>query len=253
MKNIPIAAQMYTLRNEVKQDFASTLKKVADLGFSGVELAGYEGLSAGDLRKLLDQLGLKAASSHIPLDELTHHLPQVIEDQKTLGSKYVVCPYFEPKREEDYDDLVTNLKKAGEICSQEGLTLCYHNHDFELEKLSDGRTALQTIFEETDAEHVQTEFDVYWLKKAGEDPIKWLERYKGRTPLLHLKDMTTDDEQFFAELGTGGIDIESILEKGKDTGVHWWIVEQDESRKTPLESLEISLEYLKARLPYLQK
>ncbi|MFD2924687.1 sugar phosphate isomerase/epimerase family protein [Halobacillus naozhouensis] len=251
MKNIPVAVQMYTLRKEAERDFADTLKKVAELGFDGVELAGYGGLSAGELRHLLDQLGLKAASSHIPLEEIKQNLSQVIKDQKTLGSNFVVCPYFQPKNEADYKELIRTLRKAGKVCRQEGLTLCYHNHDFELEKLSDGRTALQTIFDETDPKEVQTEFDVYWLKKAGEDPVEWIEKYQGRTPLVHLKDMTRDGEKFFAELGTGGVEIESILDKGKGMNVQWWIVEQDESRNTLLESLEISMEYLKNRLPYL--
>ncbi|WP_163528771.1 sugar phosphate isomerase/epimerase family protein [Halobacillus ihumii] len=252
MQHIPVAVQMYTLRKEAERDFAGTLQRVAELGFAGVELAGYGGLTTKDLRQLLDQLGLKAVSSHIPLDEIKHNLMQVIKDQKTLGSQYVVCPYFEPNGEEDYQKLINTLRQAGEVCRQEGMTLCYHNHDFELEKLSDHRSALQTIFEETEAQQLQTEFDVYWLQKAGEDPLDWLENYKGRTPLVHLKDMTTDEAQFFAELGTGEVDLDSILEKGKAIDVKWWIVEQDESRKTPFESLEISMEYLKTKLPYLR-
>jgi sugar phosphate isomerase/epimerase len=253
MKNIPVAVQMYTLREESEKDFVGTLKKVAELGFDGVEFAGYGGLSATEVKTILDELGLRAAASHVPLEQLENNLLQVIEDMKILGSKYVVCPYLMPERrsEQDYQALISLLNQAGERCQQEGITLCYHNHDFELIRLSDGRIALETIFADTQAENVKAEFDIYWLTKAGEKPVEWIHRYKNRTPLIHLKDMTTDEEQFFAELGTGGVEIEAVLNIGEEAGVEWWVVEQDMSRRTPLKSIEISINYLRTKLPNL--
>ncbi|MBS4202691.1 sugar phosphate isomerase/epimerase family protein [Lederbergia citrea] len=253
MTNIPVAVQMYTLRDESAEDFAGTLKRVADLGFDGVEFAGYGGLPVKRVRELLDELGLKAASSHVPLEDLQNDLARVIEDQKILGSNYIVCPYLLPdqRSEEDYQSLIPFLEQAGKTCREAGITLCYHNHDFELERLSDGRTALEAIFDYVNPENVQTEFDIYWLTKAGEKPVEWINRYKNRTPLVHLKDMTTDEEQFFAELGTGGVDLEAVLNIGEEAAVQWWVVEQDVSRKTPFESIEISMNYLKTKLPYL--
>ncbi|MCJ8009843.1 sugar phosphate isomerase/epimerase family protein [Lederbergia wuyishanensis] len=255
MRTIPVAVQMYTLRDESAQDFAGTLKKVADLGFDGVEFAGYGGLEVKEVRSLLDEYGLKAASSHVGLDELKNNLAKVIEEQKILGSNYIVCPYLMPdqRSEENYKELIQFLEKAGEECLKEGITLCYHNHDFELDRLSDGRTALESIFDDVSSENLQTEFDIYWLTKAGENPVEWIKKYHNRTPLVHLKDMTTDEEKFFAELGTGGVDIEAVLNIGDEANVQWWIVEQDVSRKTPLESVEISINYLKEKLPYLAK
>lgn len=253
MTKIPVAVQMYTLRDESEKDFAGTLKKVAELGFDGVEFAGYGGLTPIEVKALLDELSLQAASSHIPLEELENNLAQVIEDQKILGSKYVVCPYLmeERRSEKDYKTLISVLDQAGEACRREGITLLYHNHDFELERLSDGRTALEAIFDDTNPDNVKTEFDVYWLTKAGENPVEWMNRYKNRTPLVHLKDMTTDEEQFFAELGTGGVDIEAVLNSGEEAGVKWWVVEQDFSRRSPLESIEMSIQYLKEKLHLL--
>ncbi|WP_312470428.1 sugar phosphate isomerase/epimerase [Neobacillus sp.] len=253
MKKIPVAVQMYTLREESEKDFAGTLKKVAELGYAGVEFAGYGGLTPIELKTLLDDLGLKAVSSHVPLEEIESNLAQVIEDQKILGSNYVVCPYLMPdcRSEKDYYALISVLNQAGEQCHLEGLTLLYHNHDFELDLLSDGRMALETIFDDTNSDYVKTELDVYWLTKVGENPGEWMNRYKNRTPLVHLKDMTRDAEQFFAELGTGGVDIEAVLDAGEGAGVQWWVVEQDFSRRTPFESIEISMNYLKSKLPYL--
>jgi sugar phosphate isomerase/epimerase len=189
----------------------------------------------------------------VPLEELENNLAKVIEEQKIIGSKYVVCPYLMPNRrsEEDYLSLITLLDEIGETCRQEGITLCYHNHDFELECLKDGRVALEAIFNDTNPENVKTELDIYWLTKAGEKPVEWISRYKNRSPLVHLKDMTNDKEQFFAELGTGGVDLEAVLNIGEETGVKWWVVEQDMSRRTPFESIEMSINYLKTKLPYL--
>jgi sugar phosphate isomerase/epimerase len=249
MKQIPIALQMYTLRNEAENDFTGTLEKVAQFGYEGVELAGYGDLTAKELKRVLDDLGLEAASSHIALSELRADAAKVIDDQKELGSSFVVCPYLQPEErtEKDYFRLIDDLNDIGEKCASEGISLCYHNHDFELKTLSNGRTALETILSETNPDWVKAEFDIYWLTFAGERPDKWLERYGDRSPLVHLKDMTTDGERFFAELGTGGVDLESVLESRNGGGIDWWIVEQDECSTSPLESVQRSLEYLKKK------
>jgi sugar phosphate isomerase/epimerase len=249
MKIRAVAVQMFTLREESEKDFAGTLKKVAQLGYDGVELAGYGGLTVEEVKAILDHLDLQAVANHVPLAELESNLAQVIENQKILKSKYLVCPYIMPDRrsEEDYRALIALLNQVGETCKEEGITLCYHNHDFELERLSDGRKVLEAIFDDTNAENVKAELDVYWLAKAGEEPTEWMNRYKGRAPLIHLKDMTTDAEQFFAELGTGGVDMDGVLAAGEQTGVQWWVVEQDVSRLTPFESIEISINYLKTK------
>jgi sugar phosphate isomerase/epimerase len=247
MKNIPVALQMYTLRDASEKDFTGTLKRVADIGFDGVEFAGYGGLDAKELRDVIDSLGLRAASSHIPLADLRNNLERSIEQQLILGSKYIVCPYLEEneREEQDYIKLIELLNRAGEQCAGHGISLCYHNHDFELKKLSDGRTALETILEETNPAWVHAEFDIYWLTYAGEEPADWIKRYNNRTPLVHLKDMTTDSERFFAELGTGGVQLSTVLDIGDAANVNWWVVEQDVCRRDPFESVAISLDYLK--------
>lgn len=249
MKGMAVAVQMFTLREESEKDFAGTLKKVAKLGYDGVELAGYGGLTVKEVKANLDHLGLQAVANHVPLAELENNLAQVIKNQKILKSNYLVCPYIMPnrRREEDYRALIPLLDQVGETCRQEGITFCYHNHDFELDRLSDGRKVLEAIFDDTNAANVKAELDVYWLTKAGEKPTEWMNRYKGRAPLIHLKDMTTDAEQFFAELGTGGVDIDAVLAAGEQTGVQWWVVEQDVSRLTPFKSIEISINYLKTK------
>lgn len=243
-----IAVQLFTLREEMAKDPKATLRQVAELGFNGVEFAGFGGLTVKEMKETIDQLGLKAAASHVPLETLKENLAGAIEEQKILGSQYLVVPYLkeEERTEEDYHSLIRFLKEAGKTCREQGITLCYHNHDFELDVLQDGRQALTAIFAETNPTEVMTELDVYWLKKVGEDPLAWIQRYQGRTPLVHLKDMTTDEEQFFAELGTGGVNIEGITKLAKNQPIEWWVIEQDVSRRTPLESIEMSINYLRS-------
>jgi len=255
VKNIPIAIQMYTLRDECEKDFRETLRRVASLGFQGVELAGYGGIPVGKLKELLDELNLQVAACHVPLADLESNLTQVIQDQLELGSKFLVCPYLLPDKrtEEDYLSLIAFLNMAGAECQKAGISLCYHNHDFELDTLHDGRTALDTIMEETDSKLVFAELDVYWLSKRGYDPAEWIATYKDRTKLVHLKDMTTDEEQFFAAVGTGSINFQAILEKGEEAEIHWWIIEQDATRRTPFESIEISLNNLRKMLDRQKK
>ena len=249
MSKYGIAVQLYSLRNECEKDFTGTLKKVADLGFDGVELAGYGGLSVGELKAVLDDLGLQAASNHVQLARLESEPEQVIREQKELGCSHIVCPVLPRDRQTraDYEKLIQTLNEVGEMSEKEGITLSYHNHDFELIPFEDGVVPLEYIMEQSNPDWVKAEFDVYWLKKAGEDPVKWLKKYQERTPLVHLKDMTTDGEEFFAELGTGGVDIEAVLAQTSSVPVEWWIIEQDQSRKTPLESIEQSIKYLNKR------
>lgn len=246
MTKRPVAIQLFTLRDRLANDFVGTLEQIAKIGYDGVELAGYGDLTVVELKETLDRLGLKVAGSHVPLETLRNNLDQVIADQKVLDNKFVVCPYLEPedRRPEFYQELAQFLNQLGKQLNEAGLVLCYHNHDFELELMPNGQTVLAYLYDQVPVEYLKAELDLYWLQKAGEDPLEWIERYQDRTALIHLKDMTTDGEQFFAELGSGGLDLEGILATGEP---EWWIVEQDESRIDPLESIQISYHYLEKR------
>lgn len=250
MQQIPVSVQMFTLREECSQNFANTLGQVAALGFNGVEFAGYWGVQPEELRNILDGLGLRASGSHVALNLLENQLEEIIETQHIIGSKHIICPVMPLERrdkKEEYYRLAEQLNQFGETCKHTGLTFSYHNHDFELQDFG-GITGLEIILEETNPEWVKAEFDVYWLTRAGHQPVEWLKRYQGRTPLVHLKDMTLDGEKFFAELGTGGVDLLPIIERGQENQVEWWVIEQDRSKRSPLESIATSIDFLKHNL-----
>ena len=247
MTKIPVALQMYTLRDEAAKDFAGTLRSVARLGYSGVELAGTGGYTSADLKNLLQDLGLMVAGSHIGLDQLEANLPEVIRYNLELGNKYVVCPYLPEelrKSAEDYRRLASRLNAVGRECKAAGLQLCYHNHAFEFERF-DGVTGFDILFASTDPDLVAAEVDTYWAEYAGHDAAELIRRLSGRVPLVHLKDMTERPQGTFAEVGEGVLDFAAISAAAQTAGAQWLIVEQDTCARPPLESVEISLRNLR--------
>jgi sugar phosphate isomerase/epimerase len=248
MAQIPIALQMYTLRNESARDFAGTLREVAEIGYAGVEFAGTGGLSAAELRGLLDDLNLRAAGSHTGLDALEGDLNAALDFTQAIGSEFVVCPYLPEERRrtaDDYRALAETLNRAGAACKQRGLQLCYHNHAFEFQRF-DGQYALDILYSATDPDLVKGELDTYWIQKGGADPAAYIRQYAGRCPLIHLKDMAADDTQSFAEVGQGTLDWPAIFAAAEAGGARWYIVEQDVCPGPPLESVALSLRNLRA-------
>lgn len=240
---LPIALQLYTVRDETKKDFIATLEKVAELGYQGVEFAGFGEMRAKDLKSHLDRLGLKAVGSHTPIDMLVNKLDHVIDYNLTIENKYISVPYAEYQGKEDFITMAENLRKWGTALKEKGLQLLYHNHDQEFANF-DGEFGLDLIYSNVDDDLLQVELDTYWVKKAGLDPAEYLDKYKDRTPLVHLKDMDAETG-VFAELGEGIIDIQSIINQAEKGATEWLIVEQDICQKPALESVEISINYLK--------
>lgn len=242
--SIPVAVQLYTVRDEFEKDIKGTLKKVAEIGYSGVEFAGIPAIDAKELKKELDNLGLKTAGFHIPLDQLKNDINNVIAYCTALDCRYIVCPWAEYKTIEDCDKMAENLSSIGRVCNEEGIELCYHNHNHEFIKY-DGEYALDILYSSVKPELLKAEIDVYWVKHAGEEPVSYMKKYRGRIPLLHIKDMDKGEEKEFAEIGNGIIDFKPIIEEAELSGTKWLIVEQDVCRRPPLESIEISFKNLK--------
>lgn len=250
MAKIPVGLQMYTLRDETAQDFTGTLKKVADIGYQVVEFAGYGNLPAKELKSVMDGLGISSPSSHVAMTILedADSLKKQIEYSLEIGQKYIICPMLESERltdQEKFIELVETFRKVGEEVKQHGLQLAYHNHDFEFEKV-DGDYALDRLYASLDPSLMVAELDLYWVAKAGIDPKSYLEQYKGRCPIIHVKDMTKDERKFFAEVGQGSIDFPSIFSIAEEVGIEYYLVEQDRCERPPLESIQISMDYLKS-------
>lgn len=244
MATNPIALQMYTLRDQT--DFRGTLRRVAELGYGAVELAGLGGLSAKELRAELDALGLKVAGAHIGLDRLEGKLDAAIEEMQILGGRYVICPWLPPDRRPDgagYQRLAELLNGIGHTVKAAGLQLAYHNHDFEMQQF-DGKTGLAIMRDSSEPGVLTFEVDAYWVAFAGFDPAATLGEFAGRVGLVHLKDMKAGS-RVFAEVGHGTLDIPGIIAAGEQAGAEWFIVEQDRCERPALESVQMSIEYLR--------
>lgn len=241
-----LGLQLYSLRDLSSKDFIGTLRKVADIGYEGIEFAGYGGLSARQLKSVLDDLGLQPVSSHVQLVELESNLDAVMEYGQELGLQYVVCPFISEDRRrniKDYRKVFESLNRIGEKVTEAGLKFAYHNHAFEFEK-QDGAYILDMLYEATNRRYVGAELDVYWIEYAGESAVDYIHKYADRSGLIHVKDMTHDEERFFAEVGYGRMDIPRMLDAAAEGGITWYLVEQDQSRRDPLESVKMSFQYL---------
>jgi sugar phosphate isomerase/epimerase len=242
----PVGLQMYTVRDYAENDFLGTLKEVAKIGYHGIELAGTYGVRASELKQVLDSLNLKVCGSHTVIDFLEKDFDNTVKFNLEVGNKNIVCPWLpESKRNsaETWKKTAEELNSLGEKLKGYGLNLSYHNHNFEFERFNN-KYGIEILIENTSPENLKLEVDVFWIKFAGLDPVEFLNKYRDRINLIHLKDMESDGKTF-AEVGEGIIDFRPIFEAG-DTGmVEWYVVEQDICKRPSLESAKLSFENLK--------
>lgn len=248
MDDQSIALQLYTVRDETARDFAGTLRRVAAMGYRAVEFAGYGDMPAPELRDLLAEIGLRAASSHVGYARLDQQLDDEIAYCKTIGCASIALPWLAPEQRtpEFIDFLAGALTSWGPRCRDQGIALSYHNHDFEFAKVEahGTTTLLDRLLGATDPEVVGLEFDIYWAVFAGADPFEVLRKVSGRVSLIHAKDMTPDRR--FTEVGGGTLDWSALVPAARAAGARWFIVENDQPELPSLESAQRSLAYLRS-------
>ncbi|MFS0724978.1 sugar phosphate isomerase/epimerase family protein [Paenibacillus sp. 1P07SE] len=244
---IPPGVQLFTLRNELEQDFFGTLEKVADMGYKLVEPFswGYEQIPAEQLKAELRRLGLRAISTFVyPLtpDTLESHLAYA----ETIGAHYIVTSLTEESyaEEQALQASIAMLRKLGLAIRRRGMQLLYHPHGEEFD-IRNGCRTIDRLLAGVGTDVMKLALDTYWLKKAGIDPRSALLSYKGLSPLIHVKDIDQDGQ--FTEIGRGTLDWTSLFGSFGEAGVRYYFVEQDESPH-PLQSIQASLDYLKSRL-----
>ena len=270
---LPIGLQLYSVKNEMAQDFEGTIRKVAEMGYEGVEFAGLFDKTPSEIKELLEKYSLKAVSAHVPLADMMENLDKVIADYKEIGCKFVVIPYVDEKYRPGTPDYPETLRIIGEIgkkLKEAGLSLLYHNHDFEFVKV-DGEYGLDIMYSTVSEEYLNPELDTCWVNVGGDEPAPYILKYKGRTPVIHLKDFvmkgkdkpkklyeligieddeeTASEEDFsFRPVGSGVQDIPAIIKAGEESGAQWFIVEQDAPDKgnTELSAVEKSIKYLRS-------
>ena len=250
-----LGLQLYTVRNQMKQDFEGTLAKVADVGYKEVEFAGYFDRSPQDVRTILDRHGLTAPSAHIPYSSFGDQWPQIIENSKIMGHKYLINPSIDEavrNQPDGWKHAAATLSNAGAVSKKAGVQLGYHNHWNEFRRTADGKLPYDILLAECDPGLVKMEMDICWVKVGGYDPVAYLKKYPGRFPLVHVKDMTRFpdpaavtqkvENQNMTDVGSGPTDWKRIFASA--TGIEYYIVEHDDAQ-APFESIKNSYNYLK--------
>lgn len=269
MTKLPIALQVYSVRDHAEKDLLGVLEKIAAMGYQGVEFAGIYDNKAKDVRAKLDELGIKAISMHIPLVDLIDNLDNSIDMLKTLGCSWAAIPWMETTRcpgGDLWEQTKADIIIMGEKLVKAGITLLYHNHDFEFEK-HESKYKLDIMYDLISSDILKTELDTCWVRVGGENPADYILKYTGRSPIVHLKDFNRGDgsddiyelgmednrdikkgrgENFdFKPVGYGEQNIPSVVKSAEKIGAKWLVVEQDRSsERDTLIDAKMGLEYI---------
>ena len=225
-RKVPISVQLYSVRNVAANDLAATLEKIAKMGYDGVEFAGYYGKDAKEIRKMLDDNGLKCSGTHTGIDQLRgDNFEKTAELHKTLGTKYMIVP---GGIDHDLHDVTRNKRiaeefnKIAEKAKPLGLFVGYHAHGGDA-KLIEGLPAWERLFDATIPEVVM-QMDIGNYKMGGGDPYKMIEKFKGRSKTVHIKEAG----QGHPIIGDGEVDWKRVFELCETAGgVEWYVVEDE--------------------------
>src|SRR5450432_1250277 len=246
-----IALQCYTIRDHCKtaKDFAVSARRVKKIGYDTVQISGLGPIPPAEIRSICEGERLAICATHESGKSIIETPEAVVEQLAALGCKHTAYPYPHAplKTLDDVKRLAGELTRSGTVLREAGMTLSYHNHQIELRKL-DGKTILDWIYDLTAPEVLKAEIDTYWVQFGGGDPAGWLNKLKGRIPLLHLKDYAVNDDNqpVFAALGDGNLDFPSILSAARAGGCEWYIVEQDAGFTDAFVAIETSLRFLES-------
>jgi sugar phosphate isomerase/epimerase len=228
-----IGIQLYSLRRELAKDFERTLAQVAQIGYAEVEFAGYYDRTPAQVKAALERTGLSAPSAHVPISALRESSAKTLDQARTMGHRYLIVPWI-PDDERATADGVTRVaelfQRVGAEAKAAGLRLGFHNHDVDFMPIGGrgGKVPFDLLLEETDPEHVAFEMDLYWIIKAGRDPLAYFTRYPGRFELVHVKDSAGAPEHHMVDVGRGTIDFRPIFARRREAGTHHFFVEHDD-------------------------
>lgn len=240
--NMKINLQLWSIKDDTNENFFGALEQVAAMGYDGVEFAGFGGISAEDMKKKLDELHLEGVSAHLSYDEVTKNLDANIAYLKTIGAKFIVCPWAEIRDTKSATEIAAVFNEVGKKCKENGLTFCYHNHDHEFKADTDGKYPMDVLAENTNPEYVTLQPDVFWVKYAGVDPYAYLEKNKAICPMLHFKQIAENNHDN-VDAQDGILDFKKMAEICPDAV---YVYEQEEyPGATPMECVAHSAKYFK--------
>lgn len=245
-----LSAQLYTVRDSLQTRTAivESLGKLRAIGYRFVEVSSLEHIPAPETKSMLDSAGLRASAAHFDFGPLLANLEDILAQCRVLGTENIILSMMPEAYAQDGEAGFRRfIDEAIPLCEQvhaAGFTISYHNHNFEFARF-DGRVALDWIFEATAAHHLGAEIDTYWIQMGGGDPVEWIRKAAGRMPAVHCKDFAVDMwTPVVAEVGHGNLKWTEIIPACRAAGVEWFVVEQDECRRDPFESLRLSYAFL---------
>ena len=267
--NRKIALQVFSVRDFAQEDLKGTLAKIKEMGYDGVQFAGLYDNDPMQVKAWCDELGLECMSAHIGVKTLRENL-DYLETYAKMGCKYIALssPDYEmmpwTDRAEEFYEL---LRRAGQRCNELGMKFSYHNHDIDMKPIDD-TTALDVIYDNVAPELMQTELDLCWVYTAGHDPVIYINKYKDRADIIHLKDSNGRYRKYyydwhggdyekikenlgefeFRPVGHGMLSYPAIMKAIENTDIEWLIVEQDRPSNglSSLECAKLSIDYLKS-------
>lgn len=243
----PLLVQLYSVREKLAQDFEGTVRQIAQMGYAGVETAGFPGTTVQEAARLFQSLGLQVPSAHgaLPLGDKKN---EVLDTLAELGSQYLVIPWLDPKQ---YYSSIDGIKRACDLLNQanavvqeKGLTLAYHNHWFEYEPV-EGQYPYKVMLQHVDP-GIVFEVDAYWVKTGGADPMAVLKEFGNRAPLIHVKDGPCLKGEPMTAVGEGKMDYTTLIPATAST-TKWLIVELDECATDMVEAVQKSYTYLTSK------
>ncbi len=243
-----IGAQFYTVRNQCQtlDDFALTLRKVADIGYKTVQISGTCPYDAQWLKEQLDASGLRCVLTHIPVPRLTGELEQVIADHHVFGCENIGLGWYAFNETDTYEAFMATYPAIARKIREGGRYFMYHNHDQEFKRTPDGRQIiLERLAEAIPAEDMGFTLDTFWVQAGGGDPAQWIGKLAGRVPVIHLKDYAYGRKM--AVVGEGNINFDRVFAQAEAAGTQFMLVEQDDCNgEDPVECLRRSYLYLKS-------
>ena len=243
-----IGAQFYTVRNQCQtlDDFALTLRKVADIGYKTVQISGTCPYEAQWLREQLDANGLRCVLTHIPVPRLTGELEQVIADHHVFDCPNIGLGWYAFNETDTYEAFMATYPAIARKIREGGRYFMYHNHDQEFKRTPDGRQIiLEQLAEAIPAADMGFTLDTFWVQAGGGDPAQWIANLAGRVPVIHLKDYAYGRKM--AVIGEGNINFDRVFAKAEESGTQFMLVEQDDCNgEDPIECMRRSYLYLKS-------
>ncbi len=247
-----LAAQLFSCRDHLKTpaSFSRSMKRLRKIGYKHVQVSGVGDVSPMEIKKRCDDAGVTVIGSHIGVGDIRDNFADVVDRLHVWNCAYVAIPWegFKDCRTvAQVKKVFSDWNKLGKALKAEGITLQYHNHAHEFEKVG-GKTILEILYDSTDPKYLQAEIDTCWVARGGADPADWCLKMKGRLDQVHLKDTVISGGQpVFAEIGDGNLNWPAVFAACKKAKVKHYIVEQDSDwiKNDPFKSMEVSFKNIK--------